>query len=75
MDEDDLRLIFDPFFTTKEVGVGTGLGLSIAYGIISDHKGAIDVRSKPGEGTIFTVRLPREGAKCIEEGEYMDKTA
>jgi len=75
MDEDAVRLIFDPFFTTKEVGVGTGLGLSIAYGIISDHKGAIDVRSKPGEGTIFTVRLPKEGANCVEEGEYMDKTA
>ncbi|VAW36946.1 hypothetical protein MNBD_DELTA02-966 [hydrothermal vent metagenome] len=75
MDEDAVRLIFDPFFTTKEAVAGAGLGLSVAYGIISDHSGAIDVRSKPGEGTVFTVRLPKAGAACNEEGGYMDKTA
>lgn len=50
--------IFDPFFTTKPVGKGTGLGLSIAYGLVKEHNGSIDVESKPGEGTVFTVRLP-----------------
>ena len=53
-----LPKIFDPFFTTKEVGKGTGLGLSIAYKIVSQHGGRIDVKSKVGEGTVFTVVLP-----------------
>jgi signal transduction histidine kinase len=50
--------IFMPFFTTKKVGKGTGLGLAIAYGIIKMHRGTIEVQSKVGEGTIFTVKLP-----------------
>ncbi len=48
--------IFDPFFTTKEKG--TGLGLSVVYGIVQRHRGAVDVKSAPGEGTTFTIRLP-----------------
>jgi two-component system NtrC family sensor kinase len=50
--------IFDPFFTTKPVGVGTGLGLAIAFGIIKQHGGAIEVHSRPEEGTSFFARLP-----------------
>jgi PAS domain S-box-containing protein len=53
---DVLPKIFDPFFTTKTEG--TGLGLSISYGIIRDHKGTVDVQSRPGEGTTFVLTFP-----------------
>jgi signal transduction histidine kinase len=53
-----LPKIFDPFFTTKGPGRGTGLGLSIAYKIVTDHGGKIDVASKVGVGTRFTIMLP-----------------
>jgi len=51
--------IFDPFYTTKDIGEGTGLGLSIVFGIIEKHKGHIDVKSVPGQGSTFTVILPK----------------
>ncbi|HTH82095.1 MAG TPA: 7TM diverse intracellular signaling domain-containing protein [Mucilaginibacter sp.] len=51
--------IFEPFFTTKTVGEGTGLGLSIVFGIIEKHHGTIHVESSPGNGTTFTVTLPK----------------
>ena len=50
--------IFDPFFSTKEVGKGTGLGLSMSYGIIKDHNGTINVKSRTGEGATFIIELP-----------------
>ena len=53
-----LKKIFDPFFTTKRVGEGTGLGLSITYGIIERHGGSINVESRHGEGTTFTITIP-----------------
>ena len=55
-----LSKLFDPFFSTKRTGEGTGLGLSVTLGIIEKHGGAIDVESKVGEGSKFTVRLPVE---------------
>ncbi len=54
--EDQLSKIFDPFFTTKNKG--TGLGLAIAYNAVVAHHGTIDVKSKAGGGTMFTVTLP-----------------
>ncbi|MFA7228405.1 MAG: ATP-binding protein, partial [Melioribacteraceae bacterium] len=58
MDENTLKNIYDPFFTTKRNKGGTGLGLSITYGIIKDHQGIIEVESKIGSGTKFTIRFP-----------------
>ena len=53
-----LPQLFEPFFTTKAAGEGTGLGLSIAPGIVQEHGGWIEVASRPGEGSCFTVMLP-----------------
>lgn len=50
--------IFDPFFTTKPVGEGSGMGLSMVHGIVWNYGGWIDVKSTPGENSIFTVYLP-----------------
>jgi len=57
---DVLPRIWDPFFTTKDVGEGTGLGLSIVHELVERHGGKIDCETRIGEGTTFTVRLPRQ---------------
>ncbi len=55
--EENLSKIFEPYFSTKETG--TGLGLAIVQKIVDIHQGTIEVESKTGEGTRFTVRLPK----------------
>lgn len=63
IDEKDMNNIFNPFFTTKELGKGTGLGLFIVYSEVEKLGGKIDVKSKPGEGTTFTIIIPIERKK------------
>jgi signal transduction histidine kinase len=55
-----LNQIFNPFFTTKEKG--TGLGLAVSLKILNDHNGEMLVSSCQGEGSVFTIRLPRQPA-------------
>jgi signal transduction histidine kinase len=62
IEPEHIEHLFEPFFTTKDVGEGTGLGLSIAYGIVEEHGGWIDVTSRVGEGSVFSVYLPVESA-------------
>lgn len=58
MSEEVAQRVFDPFFTTKEIGKGTGLGLSISFGIIKEHNGDIQIKSQPGKGSEFIIKIP-----------------
>ncbi|MBN2545439.1 MAG: hypothetical protein JXB50_06560, partial [Spirochaetes bacterium] len=67
MDEKTLKQVFIPFFTTKEIGQGTGLGLPVVHGIVSSYGGTINIESKIGTGSKFTIQLPLSELKITEE--------
>ena len=56
--QENLVPMFEPFFTTKEIGKGTGMGLSMVHGLVHSHEGHIEVESKQGEGTRFSIFVP-----------------
>jgi PAS domain S-box-containing protein len=58
MDAKTVSRIFEPFFTTKEIGKGTGMGLSLVYATVKNHKGAIEVQSESGNGSVFCMYFP-----------------
>ena len=64
---ENMSKLFTPFYTTKEEVKGVGLGLAVAYGIIKRHHGTIEVQSKEGKGTTFTIRLPLSSGEEKEQ--------
>ena len=73
MDEQTCAKIFEPFFSTKQDCGGSGLGLSTVHGIVKQSKGDISVKSKVGEGTTFSVFLPKAEAFSKEISAHANR--
>jgi len=69
MDGVTMERIFDPFFTTKAVSGGTGLGLSTVHGVVADHGGAMNVRSRPGQGSTFEAYFAQAERSALGDHE------
>jgi signal transduction histidine kinase/ActR/RegA family two-component response regulator len=72
MDSETKRRIFDPFFTTKPHDKGTGLGMSMVYGLVEQMKGAIDIQSESGKGTIINLYFPLSHEKQKRQIRQID---
>ena len=71
VDQETQKRIFEPFFTTKGEKRGTGLGLAVVYGILQNHKGFVDVRSRKDVGSTFRVYLPILEEEVRQEDEQI----
>ncbi|MFO7749246.1 MAG: PAS domain S-box protein [Desulfobacteraceae bacterium] len=74
MDSETLNKIFHPYFTTREHGQGTGMGLTVVYSIVTEHKGAVKVESRPERGSTFTVYLPAAGEPKPPQGNDQNQS-
>jgi CheY-like chemotaxis protein len=76
MTDETRRHIFEPFFTTRDRAKHAGLGLSVVYGILTSHKGFIDVESTPGRGTTVSLFFPLESRRIYaavgSQGENLE---
>lgn len=75
LSEEAKKHLFEPFFTTKEKGKGTGLGLSTVWNLVKQNKGEIDVESRPGQGTVFSIYFTAAGEEKFADVSREDKTA
>ncbi|KPJ76560.1 MAG: hypothetical protein AMJ54_11130 [Deltaproteobacteria bacterium SG8_13] len=68
--DDEIGRIFEPFYTKKVMGrSGTGLGMAVVWGTVQDHQGKIQVDSRPGAGTVFSIYFPVTGEQQLKEAE------